>query len=104
MAFTRSPVRSRSGPPTFFWKRPADVAWDRNVLTRFIRHERPPVRVGMLIAPLRRRGAAWGALAVMRHHPPFDREDGRLLVRFAAALSNAIDLIDRDRILGVRDR
>jgi len=35
---------------------------------------------------------------------PFDREDGRLLVRIAAALSDAIHEIDRDRIRDVRDR
>jgi signal transduction histidine kinase len=40
----------------------------------------------------------------MRERRPFDREDGRLLVRIAAALSDAIHQIDRDRILDVRGR
>src|SRR5919204_1748810 len=84
--------------------RPADGQWDLEALTRFIRHERPPVRPDVLIGPLRRRRAAWGALAVMRHSRPLDREDGRLLVRITHALSDAIDRIDRDRILDVRDR
>src|SRR5262245_51954319 len=84
--------------------RPGDGDWDLDALTRFIRHERPPLRPGVLIGPLRRHDAAWGALAVMRRHQPFGREDGRLLVRITLALSSAIERIDRDRILGVRDR
>ena len=84
--------------------RPVDGEWDLDALTRFIRHERPPVRPDVLIGPLRRRGAAWGALAVMRHHPPLDREDGRLLVRITHTLSAEIERIERDRILDVRDR
>ncbi|HEY5619476.1 MAG TPA: ATP-binding protein [Vicinamibacterales bacterium] len=83
---------------------PRDASWDLEALTRFIRHERPPVQPHLLIGPVRRRGGAWGAIAVMRARRPFDREDGRLLVRTAAALSDAIHQIDRDRILDVRDR
>src|SRR5215470_5280813 len=84
--------------------RPNDGEWDLDALTRFIRHERPPVRPDVLFGPLRRRGAAWGALAVKRRHRPLDREDGRLLVRITLALSSAIERIDRDRILDVRGR
>jgi signal transduction histidine kinase len=84
--------------------RPTEGEWDLDTLTRFIRHERPPLRPGVLIGPLRRRGAAWGALAVMRHHPALDRDDARLLVRISLALSSAIERIDRDRLLDVRDR
>ena len=83
---------------------PKHGSWDIDALTRFIRHERPPVQPQMLIGPVRRRGGAGGAIAVMRDERPFDREDGRLLVRIAAVLSDAIHTIDRDRIRGVRDR
>jgi two-component system, NtrC family, sensor kinase len=83
---------------------PRTASWDLDALTRFIRHEHPPVRPYLLLGPVRRRGGAWGAIAVMRERRPFDREDGRLLVRIAAALSDAIDQTDRDRIRGVRDR
>jgi two-component system, NtrC family, sensor kinase len=83
---------------------PRHASWDLDALTRFIRHEHPPVRPHMLLGPVRRRGGAWGAIAIMRERRPFDREDGRLLVRIAAALSDAIHQIDRDRIRGVRDR
>ena len=83
---------------------PKDTAWDRDVLARFIRHERPPAQPHMLIGPVRRRGGAWGAIAVLRESHAFDREDGRLLVRLATTLSDAIHAIDRDRIRDVRDR
>jgi two-component system, NtrC family, sensor kinase len=83
---------------------PRVASWDLDALTRFIRHEHPPVQPHMLLGPVRRRGGAWGAIAVMRERRPFDREDGRLLVRIAAALSDAVHQIDRDRILDVRDR
>lgn len=83
---------------------PKGSSWDLDVLTRFIRHQHPPVQPHMLIGPVRRRGGAWGALAVIRQDPPYDREDGRLLVRVSTALSDAIDQIDRERIRDVRDR
>ena len=83
---------------------PKGSSWDLEVLTRFIRHQHPPVQPHMLIGPVRRRGGAWGALAVIRRDPPYDREDGRLLVRVSTALSDAIHQIDRERIRGVRDR
>ena len=83
---------------------PKGSNWDLDVLTRFIRHQHPPVQPHMLIGPVRRREGAWGALAVIRRDAPYDREDGRLLVRVSTALSDAIHQIDRDRIRDVRDR
>jgi signal transduction histidine kinase len=80
-----------------------DASWNLAALTQFIRHERPPVQPGMVIGPVRRRGRAWGALALIRSEP-FEREEGRLLVRIAALLSEAIDRIDRDRSVFVRNR
>ena len=78
--------------------------WDLGVLTRYIRHTHPPVQRDMLIGSVRRRGGAWGALAVVRPGRDFDRDDRRLIARVAAALSAAVHRIDRDRLLGVRDR
>jgi len=83
---------------------PKHADWDLGVLTRFIRHTHPPVQRDMLIASLRRRDGAWGAIALIRPGLPYDREDRRLLARVATALSGAIHRIDRDRLRGVRDR
>lgn len=78
--------------------------WDVDVLTRYIRHTYPPVQRDMLIGAVRRRGGAWGAMALVRSGRAFDREDRRLIARIAAAVSAAVHRIDRDRLLGVRDR
>jgi two-component system, NtrC family, sensor kinase len=78
--------------------------WDLGVLTRYIRHTYPPVQRDMLIGSVRRRGGAWGAMALVRSDRAFDREDRRLIARIAVVLSAAVHRIDRDRLLGVRDR
>jgi signal transduction histidine kinase len=83
---------------------PKRSGWDLGVLTRYIRHTYPPVQRDMLIGSVRRRGGAWGAIALVRPGHAFDREDRRLIARIAAVLSSAVQRIDRDRLLGVRDR
>ena len=83
---------------------PKRGAWDLGVLTRYIRHTHPPVQADMLIGSVRRRGGAWGAIALLAPGRDFDREDRRLMARIAAVLSAAVHRIDRDRLLGVRDR
>jgi two-component system, NtrC family, sensor kinase len=81
-----------------------DDDWDLTHIGRFIRHTRPPVRSDVVLAPIRRRGAAWGAMAFRRTSPPFDHDDGRLLARVTAVVSDAIQSMDRERMLDVRDR
>ena len=83
---------------------PKQMDWDLSVLTRYIRHTYPPVQRDMLIGSVRRRGGAWGAIALVRPGHVFDRDDRRLIARVASALSAAVHRIDRDRLLGVRDR
>jgi two-component system NtrC family sensor kinase len=83
---------------------PKGGQWDLGLLSRFIREEHPPRRDDVLIAPLRRRGGAWAALAVMRRERPYQRHDEHLLRRIAAVASEAIQRMDRERMLGVRDR
>jgi signal transduction histidine kinase len=83
---------------------PKDASWNLSALTRFIRHTNPPVEPEMMIAPLRRRDSAWGAIALVRPKRAYDRYDRRLLARIATMLSASIHRIDRDRLLDVRDR
>jgi len=83
---------------------PKQTDWDLTVLTRYIRHTHPPVQRDMLIGSVRRRGGAWGAIALVAPGREFDREDRRLIARIAAMLSAAVHRIDRDRLLGVRGR
>src|SRR5262245_44391614 len=83
---------------------PKHTNWDLDVVTRYIRHTHPPVQRDMMIASIRRRGGAWGAIALIRPDVPYDRDDRHLLARIAAMVSGAIHRIDGDRLLGVRDR
>jgi signal transduction histidine kinase len=75
-----------------------------NVLTQFIRHTHPPIQRDMLLGSVKRRGSAWGAIALVAPGHSFAREDRRLIGRIAAVLSDAVHRIDRERLLGVRDR
>jgi signal transduction histidine kinase len=90
--------------PELLFTLPKQTVWDLGVLTRYIRHTHPPVQRDMLIGSVRRRGGAWGAIALVRPGRAFDREDRRLIARLSAELSAAVHRIDRDRLLGVRDR
>ena len=96
----------RPGRPQaeLLFKLPKAGEWNRDVLTRYIRHTHPPVQRDMLIGSVRRRGGAWGALALVRPGHAFDRDDRHLIGRIASVLSAAVNRIDRDRLLGVRDR
>ena len=73
-------------------------------LTLFIGRKHPPVQQDVLMAPLRRREGAWGAMALSRPRCTFGRGDRHLITRVAATLSDAIHRIDNDRMVGVRDR
>src|SRR5262245_3966680 len=83
---------------------PKDGQWDIDVVTRYIRHTHPPVQRDMMIGSIRRRGGAWGAIAVVRPGRPYDRDDRQLLTRIATMVAGTIHRIDRDRLLGVRHR
>lgn len=83
---------------------PKGGRWNLDVLTGFIRNTRPPVPRDMLVAPLRGRRGPWGAIALSRPGLPYDLHDKRLLGRIAEALSEAIQRIHHERMVGVRDR
>ena len=83
-----------------------EVAWDLDLLGAFIRRERPAVPAGLLLGPVRRRGRPWAVLA-FRAGPgsrPFDRDSARELAAITTAVSEALEHIDRERMLEVRDR
>ena len=83
---------------------PKGVVWDHDLLFRFIRHQHPPVADTMLLAPIRRRGRTWAAMALARSGRPYDDGDARRLSRITALVSDAVQSMDRERMLGVRER
>jgi two-component system NtrC family sensor kinase len=97
-------LRSGGREADLLFTLPRDGPWNLDVLARFIRNAHPPIQQDMVVAPLRRRGGAWGAIALIRSGLPYDRHDGRQLARVAAAVSEAIQRIDGERMVGVRDR
>jgi two-component system NtrC family sensor kinase len=83
---------------------PKGAAWDRDLLFRFIRHQHPYVENTMLLAPLRRRGRTWAAIALARSGPPYHEHHARRLARVSGFVSEAVQAMDRERMLGVRER
>jgi two-component system, NtrC family, sensor kinase len=83
---------------------PKASGWDLDLLSRFIRVERPSRPDDIAIVPVRRRGNAWAALAFTRATRPFGRFDKRLLTRVAGITSDAVQQLDRERMLEIRDR
>jgi signal transduction histidine kinase len=79
-------------------------AWDRALLTAFIRRRDPSVPTDLLLAPIRRRGRSWGVLALARERAPFDHGRGHDLARVTHLLSEVIAHADQERALLVRDR
>src|SRR5262245_52621150 len=57
-------LRPGTDAPDILFGIPSGAAWDRDLLAEFIRCRRPAIPATVLIAPLRRRGRAWGALAL----------------------------------------
>ena len=83
---------------------PRGWRWDVNDLTLYIERKHPPVRPGVMMAPLKRRGGAWGALALSRPQRAFRRNERELIGRVGETVSDAIARIDNDRTVGVRAR
>jgi two-component system NtrC family sensor kinase len=83
---------------------PKGGSWDLDLLFRFIRHQHPYVPDNMIVSSLRRRGRTWGAMALVRSGAPYDQRDARALARVTAVVSEAVQAMDRERMLGVRER
>ena len=97
-------ARLRPGRPQaeIPFSNPKGGSWDVDDLTLFIERKHPPVRPGVMMAPLKRFGGAWGALALSRPRRPFRRSERELIARVGETLSDVIARIDNDRMSGVR--
>ena len=83
---------------------PKHTDWDLGVLARYIRHPQSPVQRRHAVGLLRRRGGAWGAIALIRPDVPTIGRIGACSRASRRRYPDAIHRIDRDRLLGVRDR
>ncbi|HEX5043273.1 MAG TPA: ATP-binding protein [Candidatus Polarisedimenticolaceae bacterium] len=82
---------------------PDGGGWDLALLAAFIGNRYPAIPPDMLVAPLRRGGRTWAAIA-LRGVRPFDRGAIRPLLEIASAVSESIERIDLERMIEVRDR
>jgi two-component system, NtrC family, sensor kinase len=97
-------ARDRQPGAQILFAIPKGTPWDLELLAQFIRVERPTRPGDLAIVPIRRRGEAWAAMAFVRPGRPYDRHDKRLLARVAEIASEAIQQMDRERMLEIRDR
>jgi hypothetical protein len=83
---------------------PRASQWDRELLTSFLRAERPRVPYDHLIVPLWRRARWWGVLCLRRAQGEFERGEGRLLQFVAGHVSSILERTDQARIHDARAR
>jgi len=83
---------------------PKSEAWDLDLLGAFARGERPAVPPTVMLARLKRRGRAWGAIAMRYARAEPDWALRNALTRLAATVNECIGVIDRERLVEVRGR
>jgi two-component system, NtrC family, sensor kinase len=83
---------------------PRGSVWDLDLLTAFLRRQKPSIPGHTLLAPLNRRGRLWAVLGLRLREGEFDRDAARAQLRVARAVSESIQQIDRERIIEVRSR
>jgi two-component system, NtrC family, sensor kinase len=83
---------------------PRGATWDRDLLTAFLRREKPPIPNHTLLAPLNRAGRLWAVMGLKLKQGQFSRNAPAALYRVARAVSDSIQLMDWERIVEVRAR
>src|SRR5262245_9491772 len=83
---------------------PRRATWDRNLLTAFLRREKPPIPNHILLAPLNRAGRLWAVMGLRLERGQFSRNAASAAYRIASAVSDSIQLMDWERIVEVRSR
>lgn len=98
---TLKPGRTESGA-VVQWPRAG--RWDFQVIDQFIRTRQANIPADTILAPIERYGRPWGAIALRRSRPSFERGTWRWLHRASFLTSESLASIDRDRMVDVRDR
>src|SRR5262245_338594 len=83
---------------------PRGAIWDRDLLTAFLRREKPPIPNQTLLAPVNRAGRLWAVMGLKLQEGEFSRNPPTALYRVARAVSDSIQLMDWERIVEVRSR
>jgi len=88
--------------PVIQWPRAGN--WDYRFIDQFIRTRQANIPADTILAPIKRYGRPWGAIALRRTSRPFEPGTWRWLHRASALASEALASIDRERMIDVRDR
>lgn len=81
---------------------PRDGDWDRQLFTRYLAGARPPIPEDTLLAPVRRRGRNWTALALRHRGVPFHLEHRDALFAVTGVLTEIVERLDEQRTRKVR--
>lgn len=78
-------------------------AWDLELLSAFLRRERPLIPRHVLLAPIERRQRLWGVIVLLRDRSrELDPYEPRAALATGALVSELVQGIDRERMLEVR--
>jgi two-component system, NtrC family, sensor kinase len=83
---------------------PRGGSWDLDLLTAFLRRQKPPIPKHILLAPLNRAGRLWAVLGLRLQQGEFRRNAANALYRIAREVSDSIQHMDWERIVDVRSR
>jgi two-component system NtrC family sensor kinase len=81
---------------------PKKAAWDGKLLTQYIAGARPDIPWNILMAPVRRRGRNWAALALENKSARFTADQRQALFSITQTLTDIVQAVDDERTRGVR--
>lgn len=81
---------------------PGKAGWDPEMLTRYLRGERPPIPWTVILAPVRRRGRNWAVIAIRDPRREFSKEQRDALFLMTQLLTESTRVLDERRVREVR--
>jgi signal transduction histidine kinase len=81
---------------------PGKAGWDTEMLTRYLRGERPPIPWTVILAPVRRRGRNWAVIALRDPRREFSKEQRDALFLMTQLLTESTRVLDERRVREVR--
>ncbi|MEM7351004.1 MAG: ATP-binding protein [Acidobacteriota bacterium] len=96
---TLKPGRSNA---TLVYALPRGGDWDAGLMTRYIQGKRPAIPETILLAPVRRRGRPWAALALRGNGRIFSPEEREALFAITQLLTEIVHGLDEKRLRKVR--
>jgi len=90
--------------PEILYREPRDGAWDKNLLTGFLRGHKVTVPPDTLLARIRRHQRMWGALVLRRRRADFRWDARQAFSSIGVVASQLVNDLDAARVRDVRNR